>query len=121
MKKYLLILMSFVLVGCKTIYVPFETVRTEYKDKFTRDSIHTVDSIIRYEKGDTVFQDRIRYVYKDKLRVDSVIIKDSIPYPVEVIKEKIVRKLTQWQIVQIWLGRGLLIVLVLFLIFRFVF
>ena len=33
----------------------------------------------------------------------------------------VINKLTQWQIVQIWLGRGLLIVLVLFLIFRFVF
>lgn len=33
----------------------------------------------------------------------------------------VINKLTQWQIVQIWIGRGVLIILCLYLVFKFVF
>lgn len=87
-----LLVLSF--IGCRTRiqYVPVESVRTEYKDRLQRDSIYFRDSIIMREKGDTVFIDRWRYLYKDRLVTDTLLVSDTIrvPYPVE-------KELTRWQ------------------------
>jgi len=77
--------------GCKskTIYVPVEKIKTEYKDRIHRDSIHLLDSVMinRFVKGDTVFmtKEKYKYLYRDKMVRDSIIITDSIqvPYPVK--------------------------------------
>lgn len=93
----------FLLFGCKTKYVPVESVRTEieYRDRWQRDSIHVRDSIVIQSKGDTVFRDRWHTVYKDKLLRDITYIyrTDSIqvPYPVE-------RDLTWWQRAKVQVG-----------------
>ena len=93
----------FLLFGCKTKYVPVESVRTEieYRDRWQRDSIHVRDSIVIQSKGDTVFRDRWHTVYKDKLLRDTTYIyrTDSIqvPYPVE-------RDLTWWQRAKVQVG-----------------
>lgn len=88
------VLLVLSLIGCRTRiqYVPVESVRTEYKDRLQRDSIYFRDSIFMREKGDTVFIDRWRYLYKDKLITDTLIVSDTIrvPYPVE-------KELTRWQ------------------------
>jgi len=54
-----------------------------------RDSISHTVYVNQYVKGDTIYNDRVEYLYKDRLKVhDSIVIqRDSIPYPVEVIKE----------------------------------
>lgn len=88
------VLLVFSFVGCRTRiqYVPVESVKTEYKDRLQRDSIYFRDSIIMREKGDTMFIDRWRYLYKDRLITDTLIVSDTIrvPYPVE-------KELTRWQ------------------------
>lgn len=88
------VLLVLSLIGCRTRiqYVPVESVRTEYKDRLQRDSIYFRDSIIMREKGDTVFIDRWRYLYKDRLVTDTLLVSDTIrvPYPVE-------KELTRWQ------------------------
>lgn len=88
------VLLVFSFVGCRTRiqYVPVESVKTEYKDRLQRDSIYFRDSIITKEKGDTMFIDRWRYLYKDRLITDTLIVSDTIrvPYPVE-------KELTRWQ------------------------
>ncbi len=78
--------------GCTTTkYIPVETVRDVYHNTTDtiRDSISHTVYVNRYVKGDTVYNDRIEYLYKDRWKVhDSIVIqRDSIPYPVEVIKE----------------------------------
>lgn len=84
----------FSLFGCKSRiqYIPVESVRTEYKDRLQRDSIYVQDSVFVRDKGDTVFVDRWRYVYKDKSVTDTLLVNDTIrvPYPVE-------KQLTRWQ------------------------
>lgn len=103
------------LTGCKsTKYIPIETVRTDsvYIDRFQRDSIYQRDSVYvnRWTDGDTVYQDKIvyKYVYRDKVKYDtvSVLRSDSVrvPYPVE-------RRLTKWEQVRLNVG-GWVIVLV---------
>lgn len=107
--RILLLLLLIALSSCKTVYVPVETIRTEYKDNYIRDTIHIIDSISQYVMGDTVYKYKTSYIFKDKLVKDSVIIRDSIPYPVPVEVLREVNKLTSWQIVQMWIGRGAVI------------
>lgn len=96
------------LTGCKSVqYVPLETVRTDslYIDRFQHDSIYQRDSVFvnRWTAGDTVYQDKVvwKYVYRDKVKYDTVAILRSdtvrVPYPVE-------RRLTKWEQVGLNVG-----------------
>lgn len=83
--------------GTKTIYVPVESIRTEYKNIIQKDSVHVLDSVFYVIKGDTVFKEKYRTTYKDRLLRDSIFIQDTIrvPYPVE--KQVITNKLNLFQ------------------------
>ena len=105
------------LSGCKSVqYVPVETVRTDsvYIDRFQRDSIYQRDSIFvnRWTAGDTVYQDKVvwKYVYRDKVKYDTVAILRSdsvrVPYPVE-------RRLTKWEQVRLNVGGWAIAVVVI--------
>ena len=83
------------MLGCKSVkHVPVETVKTEkeYVDRWNRDSVYIRDSVFVLVKGDTVFKDRYRIVYKDRYSRDTAYISTvdtiQVAYPVEVIKEK---------------------------------
>ena len=87
----------FLLTGCKTktVLVPVKETKIEYRDRLRVDSIYNRDTVQIYGRNDTIFKDIIRW--RERFRVDTVsVVKiDSIPYPVEVIRE--VNKLTKWQ------------------------
>lgn len=96
------------LSGCKSVqYVPVETVKTDsvYVDRYQRDSIYQRDSVFvnRWTAGDTVYQDKVvwKYVYRDKVKYDTVSVLRSdtvrVPYPVE-------RRLTKWEQVRLNVG-----------------
>ena len=107
--------------ACGTIkYVPIESVRTEYRNTATTDSIYLRDSIFIKEKGDTLIVEKYRYLYRDRILRDSIFKADTIhvPYPVEVVKE-VKKPLTGWQNFQVWCGR-ISLVSVLFLLLYFV-
>lgn len=87
-----IILLAF--TGCKTKeYIKVPSVRTEYvcrTDTFAKlDSIYTKDSVYVFQKGDTVFHNKV--VYRDryhniyKVKTDTIIKTDSVsvPYPIE--------------------------------------
>ena len=63
------------LTGCKakTVYIPVESIKTEYRDKLIKDSIHILDSVFLYSKNDTVFFNKYQYVYRDKLIRDTML------------------------------------------------
>lgn len=97
MKPLYLFLLLLVLTGCRTIeYYPMETVHidTVYVNKQLIDSVMVRDSIHIYQKGDTVTEFRLKYIYKYKDRTDTLYMSKtdtiSIPYPVE-------KELTKWQ------------------------
>lgn len=128
MKKYIAILLLFIFIsGCRSIqYVPVETVRIEYRDRFKIDSIIKYDSVYfdRYMKGDTAFIIKEKYKYLDKIKIvhDSVFKTDSIP--VTVIIEK---QLSKWEKVKmdaggwaIGVASCLLIILAIYIIRRFI-
>ena len=117
MKKIcpIVVIISLLLIGCRTQYVPVETVRTEYINKtdtfIRRDSVYYKDSVIIEKNGDTITIQKTKTVYKDrwmyKNSVDTVIKVDSIqvPYPVE-------RKLSLWE--QTKMNAGGIAILIVF-------
>ena len=91
----LTIIVGFLIVlllgGCKTKeYIKVPEYHAEYvvrKDTVAKtDSVYVKDSVYVYQKGDTVvirkiaYRDRYRNIYKVKL--DTIFVRDSIPYPV---------------------------------------
>ena len=105
MKWVLVVLLCSMLAGCtKTLYVPVESVHTEYINKLQRDSIYFYEKDSVYIKGDTVHNDKLIYKYRDKIIRDTVQNNDTIrvPYPVEVIVK--VNELHWWQKSLMWGG-----------------
>ena len=55
------------------------------------DSVYVHDSVSVYIKGDTVFKDKYHIKYKDRYiarnKSDTLIVRDSIPYKVDVVKQ----------------------------------
>lgn len=99
MKNLILLLLLF-LCGCRTEYVPIESVRYDSLmiEKLMRDSVFVRDSVYLMEKGETVYQYKDKYVYVYKNRVDTFymgkIREVEVPVPVE-------RKLSWWERVKI--------------------
>lgn len=120
-----LVLMLATSCKSKTVYVPVETVRTEYKDRLRIDSLIKYDSIFqdRYIKGDTVFLTREKYKYVDRIRIvrDSVV-KDSVvqvPYEVKGDTEYVEKRLTWSQLTQVYLGRFVFVTGLLYFLVRY--
>lgn len=108
MKKLLLaILLGTLLSGCtatKYVGVPVDRVKVEYRDRVSVDTLYRNDSTIIREKGDTVFLEKYKYIYRVKELRDTVNVTDTITVvnTVEVTKE--VNKLHNWQVGLMILG-----------------
>lgn len=105
------VLLFLFLCGCRTEYVPVESVRYDSVmiEKLMRDSVFVRDSVYLKERGDTVYKykDRLVYVYKN--RVDTFFAEKireiEIPVPVE-------RELTGWERVKLDCAEWVIAVLV---------
>lgn len=100
MKKLLLIFLIFIITSCgttKIIEVPIDKVKTEYMNRHSIDTIIKNDSVVVKDKGDTVFLEKYKYLYKYINRTDTFIKSDTITkvHTVEVIKE--VNRIKDWQ------------------------
>ena len=89
MKKPILsmFLATFLFGGCRTIEivreVPVEVVK--YVQRSDTLIMNTTDSVYIRQKGDTVYSEKFRTVYRDRVRVQH----DSVPYVVEITKTEI--------------------------------
>lgn len=97
MRIFCLLSVCLMIVSCRGVkYVPVETVKTDsvYVNKVQRDSIRLQDSIFVFVKGDTVRIEKYKYLYRDRVVVDTVYKAQCdtirVPYPVE-------KPLTRWQ------------------------
>ena len=97
--------------------------QTQYRDRIIehRDSIFIREDTRTSERqrGDTVYitDETVRYIYKDRVRRDTLIQRDTIPYKVEVP----VNVLTGWQKRQIagfWILAAGIVLYVAWRIFR---
>ena len=108
--KWLLFLLLF-LCGCRTEYVPIESVRYDslFFSYFVKDSVFVKDSTHVRERGDTVFWYRMKYMFVNKSVTDTVYIeryKDrDVPVPVE-------RKLSWWERQKVDYGGWAMLILV---------
>lgn len=85
MKLILTLFLAIILSSCvKTIEtikeVPVEV--TKYVQRSDTLIMNTTDSVYIRQKGDTVFSEKFRTVYRDRVRVE----RDSVPYIVEITK-----------------------------------
>lgn len=119
MKKLIFIIFSLVfcciLAGCRTAKELQNTsnveARIEYRDKYHRDSIYIRDSVIIHEKGDTVFKDRWRTEWKDRIIHDTVNHTDTVYIEKEFFREKS-EPPNNWK-------ETILIIIIAILIFKF--
>jgi len=87
-----------------------ESVRIDH----VRDTLIQRDSIYHYVQGDTVLIEKWHYLQgsSNVVRVDTLHVYDSVPYPVEVTKEvtkvkEVEKPLKWWQQALMWLGVAL--------------
>ena len=121
---YAVVVIALILVlllsGCATKVVTVPEIHTEYvyrTDSFLKsDCIYVNDSVFVREKGDTVWIERYKTLYRDRwrdvVRVDSVVKVDSIPYKVEVEKP-----LTWWERQKIEFGELAMFLMAVLLVF----
>jgi hypothetical protein len=129
------LLLSLLLAGCKgkeyitervevPVVVTQEHTVESVKIDHIRDTLIQRDSIYHYIKGDTTIIERWHYLQgrSSALRVDTLHIYDSVPYPVtttkEVVEVKEVNILHWWQKLFIAIGGGSLIALALAITYR---
>lgn len=98
-----------------TRYVPVESVRTDsvYLTIHQRDSIYQRDSVIIRQAGDTVYVDKVRYLYRDRLVRDTAYLyrdrEVQVPYPAE-------KPLGWWDRTSMLAGRTLIPVVFLIIV-----
>lgn len=102
------IAISAVFTSCKSVeYVPIIEHHTDtlIQTKVQHDSIYINDSTVITEKGDTVKIEKWHTKYVEKQVHDTTYVakRDSVPCPVEVIKE-VQRPLTKTQIAMMVIG-----------------
>lgn len=69
-----LIVLTFFVNACTTRYVPVDNVRIDSVRvvQLQRDTVYEKDSVTVFVLGDTVYNTRYRYVYRDRLVRDTV-------------------------------------------------
>ena len=104
--KYILFIFLF-LTSCTTtkiVEVPVEKIKIEYRNKIKYDSIYVRDSIDTHIRNDTIYINKYKYLYKERIVNDTIVRVDSIPKVVKVETIKEVNKLKNWQVVLMIMG-----------------
>ena len=108
-KTLFLLLFLTTIISCTTtkiVEVPIETIKTEYIEQVKYDSIYTKDSIYIMQKGDTIYNNKVQYLYKYKYLRDTINITDTIPTIVTVKDTQYINKLYTWQKLLMTVGIG---------------
>lgn len=108
--------------GCtKTIYEPVEKIKTEYSYQIKRDSVYQKDSIYIDRKEDTVFINKYKYLYLDKIRIDTIKQVDSIPYLKEIpVKGDTLYKMKWYEEVFFYIGLMSVLIILLYGVYKYI-
>ena len=112
LKTLFLLLFLTTIISCTTtkiVEVPVETIKTEYIEQVKYDSIYSKDSIYIMQKGDTIYNNKIQYLYKYKYLRDTINITDTIPKIVTVKDTQYINQLYAWQKILIVIGIGFIL------------
>lgn len=94
-----LICLVFAAVSCRTIErveVPVPVHDTTYLTRNIHDSVFVENLIKEYVKGDTVFLEKTKTKYIEKLRIDTLMTYREVPVEIEIEKTKFVEKHLNW-------------------------
>lgn len=115
-KILFLLLLIVTIVSCKTttkiVEIPVETIKTKYIEQIKYDSIYSKDSIYIMQKGDTIYNNKVQYIYKYKCIRDTINIRDTIPTVVTVKDIQYINQLYSWQKLLIIVGIGFILYLI---------
>ena len=110
LKTLFFLLFLTIVISCKTttkvVEIPVETIKTEYIEQIKYDSIYHRDSIYIMQKGDTIYNNKVQYLYKYKYLRDTINITDTIPKIVTVKDTQYINQLYAWQKLFIVIGIG---------------
>ena len=110
LKTLFFLLFLTIVISCKTttkvVEIPVETIKTEYIEQIKYDSIYHKDSIYIMQKGDTIYNNKVQYLYKYKYLRDTINITDTIPTIVTVKDTQYTNKLYTWQKLLMTVGIG---------------
>ena len=112
LKTLFLLLFLTTIISCTTtkiVEVPIETIKTEYIEQVKYDSIYSKDSIYIIQKGDTIYNNKVQYLYKYKYLRDTINITDTIPKIITVKDTQYVNQLYTWQKLLIVIGIGFIL------------
>lgn len=113
LKILFFLLFSTIVISCKTttkvVEIPVETIKTEYIEQIKYDSIYHKDSIYILQKGDTIYNNKVQYLYKYKYLRDTINITDTIPKIVTVKDTQYINQLYTWQKLLIVIGIGFIL------------
>ena len=112
LKTLFLLLFLTTIISCTTtkiVEVPVETIKTEYIEQVKYDSIYSKDSIYIMQKGDTIYNNKVQYLYKYKYLRDTINITDTIPKIITVKDTQYINQLYTWQKILIIIGIGFIL------------
>ena len=112
LKTLFLLLFLTTIISCTTtkiVEVPIETIKTEYIEQVKYDSIYSKDSIYIMQKGDTIYNNKVQYLYKYKYLRDTINITDTVPKIITVKDTQYVNQLYTWQKILIVIGIGFIL------------
>ena len=112
LKPLFLLLFLTTIISCTTtkiVEVPIETIKTEYIEQIKYDSIYSKDSIYIMQKGDTIYNNKVQYLYKYKYLRDTINITDTIPKIVTVKDTQYINQLYTWQKLLMVIGIGFIL------------
>ena len=112
LKTLFLLLFLTTIISCTTtkiVEVPIETIKTEYIEQIKYDSIYSKDSIYIIQKGDTIYNNKVQYLYKYKYLRDTVNVTDTIPKIVTIKDVQYINQLYTWQKILIVVGIGVIL------------
>ena len=112
LKTLFLLLFLTTIISCTTtkiVEVPVETIKTEYIEQVKYDSIYSKDSIYIMQKGDTIYNNKIEYLYKYKYLRDTISITDTVPKIVTIKDVQYINQLYTWQKILIVIGIGVVL------------
>lgn len=86
--------------SCATRYVPVQTKEVQHNEytNLRIDSVHVVDSVLIYIKGDTMRETRFRDRWREIIVRDTIIRCDTIP-KIEIVEVE--KKQTFWEMVKL--------------------
>ena len=112
LKTLFLLLFLTTIISCTTtkiVEVPVETIKTEYIEQVKYDSIYSKDSIYIMQKGDTIYNNKVQYLYKYKYLRDTINITDTITKIITVKDTQYINQLYTWQKILIIIGIGFIL------------